>query len=298
MKKVKLLILTGALLFTMTSCGGEEKKPITLDDLSEQNNVESSETVESPNAVEESTASTETIDNTAATLPTESEQEQLQNVTDQMEIIAQNRALWFENPEYMDEVYQYAVTDLNQDGRYEIIVSDFGGTGFYTYSRFFEINENYDGLAECSTNFLEGDSQLDLIGEKADVYYDEASQIFHYIFSDYLRASATEYYGSIRALTLQNGQITEEYLASMSEIHTNSEPFTDENEETVTFTFQDAAGNEMEEASYLATADTVFSGMTKYQATFGWQDMRELVDLSDAELAEKLVKSAESFSVK
>lgn len=219
--------------------------------------------------------------------------EAAQNTAVQMEVIAQKQDMWFGSPDFADEVYQYAVTDLNQDGRYELIVSNRGGTGNYTYSRFFEVNESYDGLVECTTNFQEGDSQVDIMVESTSAYFDEEAQNFHYIFEDYLKVSAAEYYESIRALTLQGGQIIEENLAGRSEIYT----FTEEGQQSGEVSFYDAAGNALEESDYQTIQDTVFSGMRKYRAFFGWQDMRELENLSESELVQRLEESREAFGV-
>ena len=208
------------------------------------------------------------------------------SVAAQLEIIAENRDLWFEDPEYMDEIYQCAVTDLNLDGRMEIIVSSFGGSGSYTFSRFFEVNEGYDELTECTTNFMEGDSQADIMVDTTTAYYDNASGGIYYIFSDDLHVSAGENYENLRALTLQNGQVTEQYLAKMSEIT---------NGETATVTFHDMDGNVIDETAYYAIPDKVFPDAQKYAVTFGWLDMKELVDLDDAALAKKLEESRDMF---
>ena len=80
-----------------------------------------------------------------------------EDVKKQLTIIAENKDMWITELEYADEVYRYAISDLDHNGRYEVIVSNMGGTGLYTYSRFFEVNETYDGLVECTTDFMEGD---------------------------------------------------------------------------------------------------------------------------------------------
>lgn len=66
------------------------------------------------------------------------------SVDEQLQVIAENRSRWCPDLEYAGELCQYAVADLDRNGRYEVIVSDMAGTGLYTYSRFFEINDSYD----------------------------------------------------------------------------------------------------------------------------------------------------------
>lgn len=79
----------------------------------------------------------------------------------QLQIIAKNKELWLDGLNDEDAVYQYAVTDLDGNGRKEIIVSQKEGTENYIYSRIFQVNDSYDGLEECGTDFAEGASQPD-----------------------------------------------------------------------------------------------------------------------------------------
>lgn len=302
MKKMEALLLAGVLLFVVTACGTKEETPIAIEDIAGQQGEENSSindaaednaAVNGDSSVGAGTAANDAGINKADGSAGANAADGAQNAAVQMEVIAQNQDMWYSSPDFADEVYQYAVTDLNQDGRYELIVSNMGGTGSYTYSRFFEVSESYDGLVECTTNFQEGDSQVDIMVESTSAYFDEEAQNFYYIFEDYLKVSAAEYYESIRALTLQGGQIIEENLAGRSEIYT----FTGEEQQSGEVSFYDAGGNALEESDYQTIQDTVFSGMKKYQASFGWQDMRELENLSKSELVQKLEQSREAFGV-
>ena len=185
---------------------------------------------------------------------------------DQILIMAENKEMWTEELEYADEVYQYAVADLDRNGRYEIIVSNMGGTGMYTYSRFFEINENYDGLIECTTDFIEYDSQPDIISEKLETYIDDKGE-FHYAVYDLTKNGAAEYYENVRELTLRDGKIITNYLANKSTIY---------NEETPTITYKDSEGNVIAEEEYINAASNYFAEYQKATTSLGWQDVREL----------------------
>ena len=65
------------------------------------------------------------------------------------------RNQWVNDPDYADEMYQFAIADLDHDGRLELIVSNCGGTGIYTYSRFYRVEEN-GTLKELKTSFCRG----------------------------------------------------------------------------------------------------------------------------------------------
>lgn len=185
----------------------------------------------------------------------------------QLTVMAENKGMWTEDLEYADAVYQYAIADLDRNGRYEIIVSNMGGTGIYTYSRFFEINESYDGLIECATDFMEGDSQPDLISERLDTYIDDEGG-FHYAVYDMTRNGAAEYYENVRELMLQDGKIVTKPIAYKSTIY---------NDGTPTVTCTDLEGNVITE-EYKNAAKNYFAGYQESTTCLGWQDVRELGD--------------------
>lgn len=204
------------------------------------------------------------------------------SVDAQLGIMADNMDMWFGNPDYANDLYCYAVTDLDVNGRYELIVANCGGTGNYTYSHFFEVNKSYDGLTECETNFVEGDSQPDIIEDFITVYVDEEG-VFHYIFNDYLRLGAAENYLITSAITLQNGKITSEPLRRMKTIY--------DEEKGGIITYADGAGNEITGQDYINTVENAFEGLRSYTVSFGWQEVKELKDLGREEIVQKLAES-------
>lgn len=185
---------------------------------------------------------------------------------DQLYIMAENKEMWTEELEYADDVYQYAVADLDRNGRYEVIVSNMGGTGHYTYSRFFEVNEEYNGLVECTTDFVEYDSQPDIISSKLETYIDDKGE-FHYAVYDLLKNGAAEYYENVRELMLRDGKIITNYIANKSTIYEDGTPV---------ITCEDSAGNNLTEQEYEEAAGNYFAGYQKITTSLGWQDVSEL----------------------
>lgn len=188
----------------------------------------------------------------------------------ELTVIAENKEMWTEmvGMEFPEEAYQYTIADLDRNGRYEIIVSGIGGTGIYTYSRFFEINENYDGLVECDTDFVEGDSQPDLISEKLETYIDDEGGL-HYAVYDLVKNGAAEYHENVRELILQEGKIVTKPIAYKSTIY---------NDGTPTVTCTDLEGNVITEEEYENAAKNYFAGYQEGTTNLGWQDVRELGD--------------------
>ncbi len=192
--------------------------------------------------------------------------EALSKTENQLEVIAENKDFWDEKMDYANEVYQYAVTDLDHNGRLEIIVSNMGGTGIYTYSRFYEISETFDGLTECETDFVEGYSQPDIMSMKLETCLDKEGQ-YQYVVYDTIRNGAAEYHENIKALSLQEGKVVTTPIAYSTSIYTEGEPNT---------SFRDCNGEELTEEEYLAAVKNYFADYTLTLTAFGWQNVNEL----------------------
>lgn len=184
----------------------------------------------------------------------------------QIKLIVDSKALWFQSQDYANELFAYTVTDLDRNGRLELIVANMGGTGLYTYSSFYEVNETFDALESCAYNAIEGDSQADIIIDTAPVYIDTETGSRYYVFDDLIRNGAAEYYENKRALSLEKGQINTLPLAWKTSIYTegNSEP-------EVTCIDQNQVP--ISETDYDAIANTAFEGLEQKTAHFGWYEV-------------------------
>lgn len=195
--------------------------------------------------------------------------------------------------EYANDWYCFTVTELDSDDKLDLIVSNFGGTGFYTYSHFYEIDE-HGQVTELETDFAEGDSQPDLIDDEMTVYCaslpEGVSQYF--ITGDYIKVSPREYYTDIRALSMVDDRLTQTVLARSSEIYEGEEL-------QVNITWLDADGNEITEEKYHSAAADYFEplGYEKKTAIFAWKDIEDLQGLSEKEIVQLLKESYEGFSV-
>lgn len=165
--------------------------------------------------------------------------------------------------------YYYTVTDLDQNGRLEVICSTMQGSGRYSYNTFFEVNENLDGLEECQyrTDSLEGDSEADIVTDSVPVYFDAENSAYYYIFDDWIRNGAAENYENKRALSLRGGRLTEQPLAYRSVIYTVIDG---DIEFQPTVTCKNENGEEISEEAYEKIADNVFAEYEKKQARFLW----------------------------
>lgn len=195
---------------------------------------------------------------------------------DQMRVIAQKRDYWKSD---ISEESWYALTDLDRNGRVELIISSSGGTGLYTISKFYEVNSNFSSLIVCETDFIEGDSQPDIIVDFADVYYDIDNDVFYYIFDDVLRVSSAESYQTVSALTLKAGSVMTLPLARSTSVADG---------DSRTTTYEDIEGNEQTQEAFENIASSFFMDMEYFEESFLWCEADELINLSEEELTQRL----------
>lgn len=145
-------------------------------------------------------------------------------VDSQQRLIADHVEEWaapFERKGYM-----YAVTDLDQNGRLEIIRSIQEGTGWFTYSDFMEINESCNGFLLWEWKERAGESEADIAVNDVPVFFDRENRTYYYIFDDLVKDGADLYYYSRRTVRFQDGCIRESMLGYMTNEYNNGVPET------------------------------------------------------------------------
>lgn len=189
----------------------------------------------------------------------------------QLDLILNNKNLWYKDNEF--DKYSYAVTDLDQNGRMEIIASICQGTGFYTYSTIYEVNENVDGLNLCESDMTEYDfSEADIIKNNWNVFYDNSNKQYHYIFDDLTKNGAAEYYENKRDFCLSNGKISEKYLVRKATIYENSVPMV---------TCTDLNDNVITEEEYANFENGHFANYEKMMVNIEWLSDYDEITLQD-----------------
>lgn len=181
----------------------------------------------------------------------------------QLKLIADQRDLWAISPDGSMSGYSYAVTDLDQNGHLELIVSTTQGSAHYTDSTYYEVNTSFDGLSPCKQDKKEGDP-LGSLGAVAPVYCDLKAGVYHYIVTDRLIAG-TSVSETMNSLTLTDGKIV-------------TKPLVDQ------------------------TADSVYSGLTRKQADITWinglgAEGTDPLAADSGQLTEKLSESYSGFSI-
>ena len=130
-----------------------------------------------------------------------------EKVRSQLELFVKNRNQWL-SVEWEPERGQFAIQDLDKDGRLELIVWTTGGTGFYSDNFFYQMSE--DGLsmteiaqAEKQPNNLVWD--LGVEGDDMKVYADTSGRRY-YMVTDITRNGAWGSYMEDGCFYLENGK--------------------------------------------------------------------------------------------
>lgn len=211
------------------------------------------------------------------------------NVEKQIKVITDNYSMWTMNTEDGEFMpYEYAITDLDQNGRLEIIASTCQGTGIFTYSKYYEVNKTFDGLDEIKRDLIEGSSEADIGVDAVKVFIDKANNEYHYIFEDMLRNGASEYYENKQDIMLKDGKLSENILAYKTTIYEDAVP---------EITYQDAELKEITAKEYEDFEDLKFKNLECKTANIKWVTQMEddLDNVSGDALIDLLTKSYNGF---
>lgn len=213
------------------------------------------------------------------------------NIEKQLKVISDSYEWRY--PQSGNVYRMFAVTDLDQNERLELIVSRLEGSGQYTYSDYYEVNKELNGLTLCEWPDRGIASEADIMADSVPVYYDSHNKIYYYIFTDVIKDGIHYSYESKRAIALTDGKLSERILAYQN---TYREDLSDS---SVTITCEDADGNEIGKNEYDLIEETIFTDFIKKEACFFWFDLNEpkYDDLSENEIAVILRKSYDGFLI-
>lgn len=162
----------------------------------------------------------------------------------QLAVILDNISKWSLTKELEQyDTYGYAITDLDRNGRLEIITSHCDGAGMYSYNKYYEVNESLDGINELTTNLKDEDIQTYIMDATVKVFYDAIKNEYHYVFTNVNRNGAAEYNEAKYEVVLKDGKITQKLLASKDIIYKNGG-------EDIDIIIKNADGEELTDESY------------------------------------------------
>ena len=186
------------------------------------------------------------------------------NETEQRAFIESRRSEWL--PQGMDyETWYYDITDLDHNGRLEVITASLQGSGMYTYVTVREVNEACTGLTLCLDDLREGEAWPDIIVSSLTFYRNPANGVYSYVCEDGMRDGAAHYITAVDSFSLEHGRISVRTLARMDET------YTDQNNSVKRF--YDENGAETTEATYAAAAERFFAGQEKGTLPMNWKQL-------------------------
>ncbi len=221
----------------------------------------------------------------------------------QIEVFLKDRKTWV-IPHDEAVVYEgltYALSDLNYNGRAELIVTYWEGMGTYSTVNVYEINEKGDGFDLLEWVFEGIDKEQKSypdVGyfDAINGYYDKDNGIFHYLFYDYYAYSFS--HGGVRMhdVSFVGGKV-------IDEVYAMGESKGSDHDEETTFT---GPNGEMSEDAYYAFLGSYPEGYTTKEFWLGNFDAdsiysinRHIVeDMSDDELGAVLKDSYLLFAGK
>ena len=162
------------------------------------------------------------------------------------------------------EPWAYAFTDLDRNGRLEVLAVSTQGSGLFSTVECWELNEGFDGLVRCTAANDEQDGVFwpELIVDSAFGYRDAAGRC-HYLFTDLTRDGAAHYLESLTELCLADGVLTQTILASRETLYTDETS-------APTESYADAAGHPISQADYESAGERAFPGCEKLLLTMDW----------------------------
>ena len=122
MKKGLSILLALALVFSLAACAGSQEEPQPAPEVPEN-----------------------------ASDPAE-----------QVKLIAENRDLWLSTDPQQADLTQYAVADMDENGRLELISTVMEGTGRFSTTRFYEVSEDFSKLEPVEYDLDGAQSEADL----------------------------------------------------------------------------------------------------------------------------------------
>lgn len=184
--------------------------------------------------------------------------------SDQRALIERSRSVWLpEGLEY--ETWYQAVTDLDRNGRLEVLTASLQGSGLYTYVNCWEVSEQGTALVQCPDNTGEGEAWPDIIKDRLTGYRDPVSGRMTYVCEDVTRDGAAHYLTSKQSFCLDHGQITLHVLATMDEVYTT---------ETVSMkNYYDGSDAPITEQEYNSAEERAFAGQEQGEITLTWTQL-------------------------
>ena len=174
-----------------------------------------------------------------------------------------NNFATFKQPESAGAKWSYAVTDLNHNGRLELLAASVQGDGRYTHVSAWEMGADMNSCAPIQVNVPEDESFPDILTDSADTFYNQASNTWIYMFYDNIIFSGEEAYYAKCAVKLADDGLSFQQLAVQHNQAAGG---------IVNTAYMDNSGNPITGEQYNAAGTEGPAQLIKSSTNFEWVD--------------------------
>ena len=198
-----------------------------------------------------------------------------------------------------DENYHYAITDLDQNGRLELIVSTgMFGAEHITGNWYYEISKDGSKLKKCKGKAF-GNEGHDICDDIDTVLIDPKKHNYYYIVHGITHVSGAENYDSVGFLQLKNGTLTDNYLAGGSHFVSKKGKLKDSYYKlTKNVNKRTAIITKKQYSDIDSLMNEKYGKLKKESVAIQWFSYEQLMsEVSESQFLHKLQKSQENFAI-
>lgn len=212
------------------------------------------------------------------------------SMEEQIKIITANKKLWIEtNTDLSPWDMHYAVTDLNQDGRLELIVTTGSiGSGHFTFTDFYQVDPEQESLISCKAFHTPDYALPDLYVEHCNVYIDASKNTYQYLFYDYINGGMGKVGKDQIFLTISDNSININSIRGTYGVFNAKK-----NKRMVKNYYKYVKGKQKDttKKGYKKAMKDAIKNKTCKKASFTWVRLKK----KDKDYTKKLIKSYEGF---
>jgi hypothetical protein len=171
----------------------------------------------------------------------------------------------------------FCVTDLDRNGRLELITSYVEGTGYFSYSSMFEVDDMFETVEPVDMTQFDEESEPDLLFYDKYRCYEEDG-VYYYICEDIVRNGYAEAVFYKQYLFLADGKVTSEVIGAI-----DARVDRERDEDVLKTAYYDDEGHNITREEFAALEQYWFRADAKKEAIrFNWIKFEESDDYTDA----------------
>lgn len=216
---------------------------------------------------------------------------------DQVKLIAENRELWLVTDASQADAMMYAVSDIDENGRLELIASVTEGTGMFSTSYFYEVSEDFAALEPVTKMYGTNYSEPDISWNDSFRCY--KGELGNFIVSmDQTMNGYAERYYSQDFLLLREGTVDAATIAYCMVLAEDSNGDGEPELHAYYYAAGGSGGDDEEISSeqYATAADDFFGyAYDRYVMDLGWTQFDEAARKSEVDVPAALAESWKAF---